>query len=599
MRTAGTIGGRMRGLATALHTPFRAKPGQACAVFGCACLRALCDLSLAWWLKMVTDAATGGRLASSVAYAIALGAAAALGLVAGAIGVRLQFPLAEATRHYVERRVVDATAGIAGIEVHETPEYLNQLELLRVEQRDLAHAGPEGSNGLALLLQITITAVLLASIRPVLLTVGVFVLPPLWASRKAEKLHARAYDLAAVDVRRSRHLFELATTTGPGKELRIFGLERELLSRHEVAWRDVDATLDRAALRGLGGVALAWSVFVVGYLGALLVTMRAAVAGDATFGDVILVITLLTQVTLQANAASNSVAVLARLTSVAGRYLWLLEYAAKAEVSGSDSPPDRVTDRIELVDVGFSYPGMQADVLTGLNLVVPAGSTVAVVGENGAGKSTLIKLLCRLYEPDGGAIYIDEGRLSDFHIEQWRKRITVGFQDFARFELLARQVVGVGDVPHVDDEDAVRGALANAGASAVADSFAHGLDTQLGSTFPGGHEVSGGQWQKLALGRTLMRPSPLLIVFDEPTANLDADAEAALFHRYATTSRAIAAHNGAVTVLVSHRFSTVRMADLIVVLDSGRIIELGTHDELLASAGLYAELFNLQARSYR
>lgn len=184
-------------------------------------------------------------------------------------------------------------------------------------------------------------------------------------------------------------------------------------------------------------------------------------------------------------------------------------------------------------------------------------------------------------------------------IEDWRRCLTVCFQDFARWELRARHVVGVGDVARVDDDDTVRAALARAGAADVVRSLPEGLDTQLGTTFPHGIEPSGGQWQKLALGRALMRERPLLVVFDEPTASLDADAEAALFRRYATISRLLAGQNGSVTVLVSHRFSTVRMADLIVVLDRGRIVESGSHDDLVQAKGLYGELFELQARSYR
>lgn len=267
-------------------------------------------------------------------------------MLAGASGVRLQFPLAEATRHYVERRVVDATAGVPGIEIHETAEYLNQLELLRVEQRDLAHAGPEGGNGLALLLQVTITAALMASVSPLLLPCALFALPPLRASRKAERLNARALDSAAAEVRRSRHFFELATTGGPGKELRIFGLAGELLRRHQTASEAADTLLDEAARRSLGALAAGWSLFVLGYLGAALITTWAAVREQATVGDVILVLTLLTQVTLQANAAANTVAVLSRLSTVAGRYLWLLDYAAQAAGPGRDRAPERLTDRI-------------------------------------------------------------------------------------------------------------------------------------------------------------------------------------------------------------------------------------------------------------
>jgi ATP-binding cassette subfamily B protein len=261
--------------------------------------------------------------------------------------------------------------------------------------------------------------------------------------------------------------------------------------------------------------------------------------------------------------------------------------------------PARLRSGIELRDVSFRYPGAAEDALDSVSLFLPAGSTVALVGENGAGKTTLVKLLCRLYDPTSGSIRADGVELSRVDVDEWRARITAGFQDFARFELVARETVGVGDLPYLDDMDAVQGALARAEASAVAAELADGLETQLGTSFDGGTELSGGQWQKLALARALMRTDPLLLVLDEPTAALDAEAEHALFSRYASEARRVAAGGNAIVVLVSHRFSTVRMADTIVVLEGGRVVEAGTHAELRGAGGLYAELYELQARSYR
>jgi ATP-binding cassette subfamily B protein len=221
---------------------------------------------------------------------------------------------------------------------------------------------------------------------------------------------------------------------------------------------------------------------------------------------------------------------------------------------------------------------------------------VAVVGENGAGKSTLVKLLCKLYEPTEGRILLDGQPLSRMLTESWRTRIAGAFQDFFRFEFRAGHSVGLGDLPRLDDEPAVVKAVSRAGADDVVQRLAAGLDTQLGSTWPGGAEVSFGQWQKLALARGFMRDLPLLLVLDEPTAALDAETEHALFKRYAAAARD--STDGRITVLVSHRFSTVRMADLIVVLDGARLVEVGTHDDLLARNGQYAELYRIQAAAY-
>jgi ATP-binding cassette subfamily B protein len=234
--------------------------------------------------------------------------------------------------------------------------------------------------------------------------------------------------------------------------------------------------------------------------------------------------------------------------------------------------------------------------LKDVNLELPAGAVVAVVGENGAGKSTLVKLLARMYEPTAGRILVDGVELARMPAAEWRERLAGAFQDFFRFEFLARRSVGVGDVPRLDDESAVVAAVARAGADDVVVKLASGLETQLGPTWPGGVEVSFGQWQKLALARGFMRDRPLVLVLDEPTAALDAETEHALFERYAA---AASDNEGRLTVLVSHRFSTVRMADLIVVLDGSRVAQVGSHAELIAKGGPYAELYGIQAAAYR
>jgi ATP-binding cassette subfamily B protein len=239
-------------------------------------------------------------------------------------------------------------------------------------------------------------------------------------------------------------------------------------------------------------------------------------------------------------------------------------------------------------------------------VTLPAGKVVAIVGENGAGKTTLVKLLSKMYEPSSGSIFLDDTPLARLPAEEWRARLAGAFQDFFRFEFRARHTVGLGDVPRLDDEPAVSAAVDRAGAGDVVARLTSGLDTQLGPTWPNGAELSFGQWQKLALARGFMRDQPLLLVLDEPTAALDAETEHALFERYAAAARGTSlvvgsgeSADGRITILVSHRFSTVRMADLIVVLDGARLVEVGTHEELMAKGGQYAELYNIQATAYR
>jgi ATP-binding cassette subfamily B protein len=291
------------------------------------------------------------------------------------------------------------------------------------------------------------------------------------------------------------------------------------------------------------------------------------------------------------------------------RLVWLEQYVASLVAGADMAVPDVLTDGIRLDHVSFAYPGTERVVLDDVNLLLPAGSVIAIVGENGAGKSTLVKLLCKLYEPTSGRILVDGEALARMPADEWRSRLAGAFQDFFRFEFRARHSVGVGDIPRLDDEGAVVTAVDRAGADDVIERLDAGLDTQLGPTWPEGVEVSFGQWQKLSLARGFMRDRPLLLVLDEPTAALDAETEHALFERYATAARgqsadggsrpAEGADEGRVTILVSHRFSTVRMADLIVVLDGSRVVEVGTHEDLIARGGQYAELYGIQAAAYK
>jgi ATP-binding cassette subfamily B protein len=280
------------------------------------------------------------------------------------------------------------------------------------------------------------------------------------------------------------------------------------------------------------------------------------------------------------------------------RLAWLEDYAASVAGSGDLPVPDLLHRGIRFEHVSFAYPGTSRVVLDDVSVTFPAGAVVAMVGENGAGKTTLVKLLAKMYEPSSGSILLDDTPLARVRPSEWRARLAGAFQDFFRFEFRAGHTVGLGDVPRLDDEPAVVAAVDRAGAGDVVARLASGLETQLGPTWPAGVELSFGQWQKLALARGFMRDEPLLLVLDEPTAALDAETEHALFERYAAAARG-SSESGRITILVSHRFSTVRMADLIVVLDGARLVEVGTHDELMAKQGQYSELYGIQAAAYR
>jgi ATP-binding cassette subfamily B protein len=280
----------------------------------------------------------------------------------------------------------------------------------------------------------------------------------------------------------------------------------------------------------------------------------------------------------------------------ARRLAWLEDYAASLTSSASLTAPPRLERGIRFDHVSFAYPGTAKLALDDVSIELPAGAVVAIVGENGAGKSTLVKLLARMYEPTAGRILIDDVPLARIAADSWREKMAGAFQDFFRFELQARHSVGLGDVPRLDDVPAVATAVTRAGADDVVARLGAGLDTQLGPTWPDGVDVSFGQWQKLALARGFMRDRPLVLVLDEPTAALDAETEHALFERYAAAAHTA---DGRITILVSHRFSTVRMADTIVVLQGARVGEVGSHEELMGRGGVYAELYGIQAAAYR
>jgi ATP-binding cassette subfamily B protein len=254
--------------------------------------------------------------------------------------------------------------------------------------------------------------------------------------------------------------------------------------------------------------------------------------------------------------------------------------------------PQPIRTGFEFRNVSFHYPGTSRLILKNLNFHLEPGEHVALVGENGQGKTTLVKLLARLYDPTGGAIYLDGKDLREYSVEELHKEIGVIFQDFVRYDMPARMNIGVGRIENVDNDEALWTAAEKSRADRLLTRFAGGLDQMLGRRFEGGVDLSGGEWQKFALARAYLRDAQVLIL-DEPTAALDAVAEAEVFARFDDLSR------DKMALLISHRFSTVRKSDRIVVLEDGQIYEEGTHDQLVAHGGRYASLFELQAASYR
>jgi ATP-binding cassette subfamily B protein len=444
------------------------------------------------------------------------------------------------------------------------------------------------------------------SIHPALVLLAAFALPTVLTSTWRPAVERAVQERGMPFIRLAYHLFTTATTATPGKEVRVLGIGERLMTERRRVWERYYGPVSAVRLGSAMWHALAWAVFGGAYVGAVVFVSFGL---RAPAGDVLLVLAAGARLSAYIGATVGEIGFLRGIWMDGARRLAWLEDYATALVASADLPvPARLTRGIRFEHVSFAYPGTERLVLDDANLELPAGAVVAIVGDNGAGKTTLVKLLAKLYEPSAGRIWIDDTELARLPADEWRARLAGAFQDFFRFEFRARHTVGVGDVPRLDDAPAVVTAVGRAGADDVVVRLAAGLETQLGPTWPGGVEVSFGQWQKLALARGFMRDHPLLLVLDEPTAALDAETEHALFERYAAAARggrpagaagAAGNGNGRITILVSHRFSTVRMADLIVVLDGARVAEVGTHDELMAKGGSYAELYGIQAAAYR
>jgi ATP-binding cassette, subfamily B, bacterial len=561
-------------------------------------LAALPDALLALWLMLLGKGVLEHRAGLVRGAAIGLGVSAVATWFLKTMDQRVQRRFRDKVTIALEAHVAKLQASIATIEHQERPEFLDRLFMLRNQVFVLDHMYMAVFSMLGWILRLGVTLGLLASIHPALLMLAVFAIPTVWTSTWRPEVERAAQESGSQAIRRSRHLFNIATTASPGKEVRVTGIGDRVAADRRSAWEYWYSRVAPArwgsALWHAGG----WLIFGSAYVGAVVFVSSGL---HASASQVLLVLAAGARLSGYIGATVGELGFLRGFWMDGARRLaWLEDYAAKVAAAGDQAVPMALRKGIRVERVSFTYPGTPRVVLDDVSVMLPAGTVVAIVGENGAGKTTLVKLLAKMYEPTSGAIFLDETPLARVAASEWRKRLAGAFQDFFRFEFRARQTVGLGDVARVDDEPAVVVAVERAGAADVVTRLTAGLETQLGPTWPGGMDLSFGQWQKLALARGFMRDEPLLLIMDEPTAALDAETEHALFERYAAAARGKGENvAGRVTILVSHRFSTVRMADLILVLDGARLVEVGTHEELMAKNGQYAELYGIQAAAYR
>src|SRR4051794_19177464 len=572
-------------------------------------LAAVPDVLLALWLALLGAAIIHHHDTAAIVFALAMGASATATWLLRTVSTRIQRRFRDKVTIALESHVAGLQASIATVAHQERPDYLDRLSVLRNQVFVLDHMYMSLFTTAGWILRLALTVGLLASISPTLILLAVFALPTVATSSWRPGVERAAEERVARHDRLSRHLFVLATTAASGKEVRVTGIGDAVAARRRAEWERYYQPMASTRWATAWWHALAWAVFGAAYAVAVASVIHRSVA------SVLLVLAAGARLSAYVSGAVGEIGFLRGIwLDGSKRLVWLERYAASVVVDADQPAPESITEGIRLDHVSFRYPGSDRVVLDDVDLHLPAGAVVAIVGENGAGKSTLVKLLCKMYDATAGEIYVDDLPLRRIDPEAWRSRVAGAFQDFFRFEFRARQTVGVGDLPRSEDEQAVAGAVTRAGADDVVQRLVAGLDTQLGPTWPEGVDVSFGQWQKLALARGFMRDAPLLLVLDEPTAALDAETEHALFERYASAARRGTRHaatangsaagdreedEGRITILVSHRFSTVRMADLIVVLEGAHVVEVGTHDALMAKGGQYAELYGIQAAAYR
>ncbi len=418
-------------------------------------------------------------------------------------------------------------------------------------------------------------------------------IPSFLAQSKYSSLYFRLLTWRAPESRKMQYLEHILTVDNSVKEVKLFGLGEPLLKRYtETFWKFFAE--DEALARRRSLISLTWGLLAsASYYIAYAWIIYEAAGGLITLGLMTFYLALFRNSQGTFQGLFDNINRLYENGLFMDNLFGFLKLAPQMPVTANPARmPERLLHGLEFQHVSFRYPGREDWALRDVNLSIAPGEKLALVGPNGAGKTTLIKLLTRLYDPTEGRILLDKVDLRDYDPDDLRRRIGVIFQDFVKYQLTARENIGFGQIDHMDDTERVRVSAERGGADTVVSELPSGMETMLGRWFDKGFELSGGQWQKVALSRAFMRDSEVLVL-DEPTAALDAEREYEIFQRFRELTE------GKIAVLISHRFSTVRMADRIAVIEDGHISELGSHAELLAQRGTYARLFEMQAQGYR
>jgi|HigsolmetaAR201D_1030396.scaffolds.fasta_scaffold03526_3 ATP-binding cassette subfamily B protein len=559
--------------------------------------------SQAWVAKLIID---------SVINSISIGATAQIGLQAALPYLLFEFGLImlsaiisqirRLSEHVLNARLghhinsaVISKALTLDLQYFEDANFYDKLQNARREA-DFRALGI--INGGFLVVQNTITllsfAAILIAFNPLIaLILFGATIPSFIAQSRYSSLYFRLITWRAPEARRMNYLEHLLTVDNTVKEIKLFGLGQPLLNRYtDLFWKFFREDVSLARRRSL--ISLVWGLFAsASYYAAYAWIIYEAVSGNITIGSMTFYLTLFRQSQGTFQGLFENINRLYENGLFMDNLFSFLDLTPQMDNTASPKPmPAKFQQGLEFRNVSFRYPGREDWALRNVSIKITPGEKLALVGPNGAGKTTMIKLLTRLYDPTEGQILLDGVDLRDYDIEELRQRIGVIFQDFVRYQLTVRENIGFGQINELDNTARIEEAAERGGADEVVEELPQGMDTMLGRWFEKGHELSGGQWQKIALGRAFMRDGEVLVL-DEPTSALDAEREYEIFQRFRELTE------GKIAVLISHRFSTVRMADRIAVIEDGQIAELGSHEELVARQGTYARLFEMQAEGYR
>jgi len=599
---------RLRGVAAAArHAPetyrmvWRANRGAALLLAALTALVAVLPAGIAWVGKLIVDAVVAAARGEGDAGQVAALVGLEAGLMAASMAAGRLLGLA--------RELLRAQLG--NLVNERILEKAQELELRHFEDAEvydkLQNARREASaRPLSLVMQglaIAQNGVTLAALSALLFRVsplGVLVLvaasiPAFVAEARLAVASFRLNTWRAPEGRRLAYLEWILTRDTHVKEVKLFGIGPLVLSRYRALFQRFYAEDRRMAIRRMAAGVAFGLVSLAAFYGMYAHVAGRAARSEVTLGDLALYLTVFRQGQSAIQAVLSAMGAMyedALYMSNLFAYFAIPTEGERPRIRPPRSPRRGGAGRIELRSVSFRYPGGTAWALRELDLTLEPGEKLGLVGENGAGKSTLVKLLLRLYDPTEGAILYGGVDLRDMDAADLRSRFGAVFQDFARYQFSAGENIGLGEPRRIGDREAIARAAERAGADAVVAGLPQGYDTMLGGWFEAGHELSAGQWQKLAVARAFLREDAEVLILDEPTASIDAEAEHELFERF----RTLAADRTA--IVISHRFSTVRIADRIGVLRGGRLVELGSHRELLAADGRYAHLFRLQAQGY-